>query len=78
VTAAIFLANTLATFGTDMLLIREIAAGAGLDKLPAALAVQLALSALLVALVLTVAPVLPGQSRDAVLALRIYSLSLIP
>jgi O-antigen/teichoic acid export membrane protein len=78
VASALFLANVLTTFGTDMLLIREIAAGAGLAQLPAALVVQLTLSALFVGLIFVGAPALPGQSRAAVLALQIYSLSLFP
>jgi O-antigen/teichoic acid export membrane protein len=76
--SAIFLANVLTTFGTDMWLIREIAAGAGLAQVPAALAVQLALSALFVVLTFVSAPSLPGQSPDAVLALQLYSLALFP
>ncbi len=78
IASAIFLTNVLTTFGTDMLLIREIAAGAGLAQLPAALVVQLALSALFVALTFIGAPLLPNQSRDAVLALQVYSLALFP
>lgn len=76
--SAIFLANVLTTFGTDMLLIRDIAAHDDLSRLPAALLIQLILSALFVALAFVGAPLLPGQSQDAVLAVQIYSLALFP
>ncbi len=76
--AAIFLGNTLTSFGTDMLLIREIASHADFSRLPAALLIQLALSALFVTLVWLGAPALPNQSPVAVLALQVYSLALIP
>ena len=76
--SAIFFANVLTTFGTDMLLIREVAAGGGLTQLPAALLVQLLLSVVLVVLTVLGAPTLPSQSSDAILALQIYSLALFP
>jgi len=78
VASAIFFANSFATFGTDMLLIREIASGSGLTQLPAALTIQLALSALFVALAYFFGPMIPGQSRDAVWGLQLYSLALFP
>jgi O-antigen/teichoic acid export membrane protein len=78
VASVIFVANVLTTFGADMLLIREIAAGSGLGRLPTALIVQLGLSLVAVTIVLAGAPNLPGQSPPAVLALQIYSLSLFP
>ena len=74
----IFIGNMLTTFGTDMLLMREIAARGDLSNLPAALLLQLGLSALFVALVVFCAPFFPNQSASAVLALRIYSLALFP
>lgn len=76
--AAIFLGNALTTFGTDMLLIREIAGLGRLERLPAALALQLALSAGFILLTWMSAPQLPNQSADAVQGLRLYSLALIP
>ncbi len=78
VASVIFLANVLTTFGVDMLLIREIAAGEGLAHLPAALLIQLGLSTLFVGLTFFGAPLLPGQSHEVVLALQIYSLALFP
>ncbi len=76
--AAVFIGNVLTTFGTDMLLIREIAAGNGFSRLPAALWLQLLLSGLFIAAVVLGAPMLPKQSPDSVTALQIYSLALIP
>lgn len=76
--ATIFIGNLLTTFGTDMLLMREIASRGDLSRLPAALLLQLSLSALFVALVMFGAPFFPNQSANAVLALRIYSLALFP
>src|SRR5271157_2618085 len=49
IAALIYVANSLTTFGTDMALIREIAAQDDLSSLPAALIIQLALSVLLIA-----------------------------
>ncbi|MBP1693913.1 MAG: rane protein of unknown function [Chloroflexi bacterium] len=78
IAATIFLGNILTSFGTDMLLIREIASHDDLSQLPEALLIQLALSGVFVAGVLILAPVLPNQSPAATLALRIYSLALFP
>ncbi len=78
IAAVIFLGNAVTTFGTDMLLIREIASGAGLGRLPAALLVQLGLSVAFIAAVWVGAPFLPNQNQAAVQGLQIYSLALIP
>jgi len=78
IAAAIFLGNALTTFGTDMLLIREIAASNQLSRLPAALLLQLGLSGIFIAAVLLVAPVLPNQSPAVVAGLEIYSFALLP
>jgi len=78
IAAAIFLGNALTTFGTDMLLIREIAARDDLSRLPAALVIQLGLSGIFIAAVLLVAPVLPNQSPAVVAGLKIYSFALLP
>ncbi len=80
VAALIVLGNVVTTFGTDTLLIREVARdrreSAGL--VGAALWLQLALSAswLIVVVIAAQAPI--DQSADVLLALKIYSLSLIP
>lgn len=76
--AVIFFGNTATTFGTDMLIIREVAARGDLSLLPAALRLQLFLSALFIGLVFLGAPALPNQSREAVQGLQLYSLALLP
>jgi O-antigen/teichoic acid export membrane protein len=76
--AVIFVANALTTFGTDMLLIREIAANSDLSRLLSALVVQLVLSGLFVAVVWTFSAWIPNQSPETITALKIYSLALIP
>jgi O-antigen/teichoic acid export membrane protein len=78
VSAVVLLANVGTTFGTDMVLIREIAGHGRLDRWPAALAVQLVLSVVAVAIIWGAAPFIPGQSVNVVVALRILSLSLLP
>ena len=78
IAAVLFVANALTTFGTDMLLIREIAAQADLSRLPAALVVQLVLSVLLIAVAWTFGRWIPNQGPETVIALKIYSLALIP
>jgi O-antigen/teichoic acid export membrane protein len=78
VSAVVFLANVATTFGTDMVLIREIAGAGRLSRWLPALAVQLGLSVLAIVLIWLAAPLLAG-SRDAVVdALRILSLALVP
>jgi O-antigen/teichoic acid export membrane protein len=78
IAAAIYLGNALTTFGTDMLVIREIAGTGDLSSLPAALILQLVLSAVLIGFLFLAAPMLPNQGPDAVSGLQVYSLSLIP
>ncbi len=76
--AILFVANTLTTFGTDMLLIREIASTDDLGRLPAALLIQLVISAAIILMIWLGAGGIPNQSPQTLLALRIYSLALIP
>ncbi len=78
IAAIVFVGNMFTTFGTDMSLIREIAARDNLSFLPAALFVQILLSLLLILFLWVGAPFLPNQSVDGILALRIYSFALIP
>jgi len=78
IATVIFAANALTTFGTDMLLIREIAATNDLSRLPYALVLQLALSALFIGAVWAFGAWIPNQSREAIIALKIYSLALVP
>ncbi len=78
IAAILFIANALTTFGTDMLLIREIAAGNDLSRLPSALLLQLLFSAVIILLIWSGAGRLPNQPAETLSALRIYSLALIP
>ena len=78
VAALVFVANALTTFGTDMLLIREIAAKNDLSRLPSALLIQLLLSGIFIAVAWLGGGYLPNQSGEATRALQIYSLALIP
>ncbi|HSL28798.1 MAG TPA: oligosaccharide flippase family protein [Anaerolineales bacterium] len=78
IAAVLFVANALTTFGTDMLLIREIAANHDLSGLPASLLIQLLLSALLILLIWAFAGWLPNQDVETITALKVYSLALIP
>jgi O-antigen/teichoic acid export membrane protein len=78
IAAILFVTNALTTFGTDMLLIREIAVKDDLTGLPAALMVQLVLSACFIAVVWSFGMRIPNQSQETVMALKVYSLALIP
>lgn len=78
IAAVIVIGNTLTTFGTDMLLIREIAALNDLTQLFPALLLQLALSVLFIAAVFIASRSLPYQWQAVATALQIYSLSLVP
>lgn len=74
--ALMVIGNALTTFGTDMLLVREIAARRDLARLPAALAAQLFLSCLFI-LGVYLAP-LSSLSQAGLQAARLYSFSLLP
>lgn len=78
IAAILFVANALTTFGTDMLLIREIAAKGDLSGLPAALTIQLALSVCFIAALWSLGAWIPNQSQETVMALKVYSLALFP
>ncbi len=78
IATAILIGNSLTTFGSDMYLIREIAAKSGFSELPSALALQLVLSLVFIVLVYVIAPGLPNQTSESILALRVYSSALIP
>ena len=80
VAALIVLGNVVTTFGTDTLLIREVARDRrdSTSLVGAALWLQLALSASWLIVVVMGAQPLIDQSGDALLALKIYSLSLLP
>ena len=76
--AVVLIGNTLTTFGTDMYLIREIAASADDSLLGPALTLQLLLSALFIVLIFIASWFLPRLGSEAIVAMRIYSLSMIP
>jgi O-antigen/teichoic acid export membrane protein len=78
IAAIIFVANALTTFGTDMLLIRDIAAKGDLSRLPSALIVQLVLSILFITVVWMFGALTPNQNPEIVTALKIYCFALIP
>jgi O-antigen/teichoic acid export membrane protein len=77
-TASLAIGNTLTTFGSDMVLIREIAAKSDFSALPSVLMLQLVLSILFIGCVFLLAPFLPNQTPESLLALKVYSLALIP
>jgi len=76
--AIVAIGNVLTTFGTDMVLIREIAARPSSVLYGTALILQLGLSCLFIAFIFLFAPGLPFPAADYVPALELYSLSLIP
>lgn len=78
--AVVYVGNVFTTFGLDTLLIRETARKRHGDDslLTTALALQLGLSALFVLGVLLLSPLLGGQKPETLVALRLYSLSLLP
>ena len=86
VAALIFLGNVATTFGTDTLVIREVARHrtlpherqATVGLITAALLIQLTLSIAWLIVVVIGADVLQGQAPEVISALKIYSLSLIP
>jgi len=78
VASAVIVANVLSTFGTDMLLMRDIAGRGDLSRVGAAFAIQFALSVALIALATVLAPALPNQRPETIAALEIYSFALLP
>lgn len=76
--AVLFLGNVFTTFGTDMVILRSVAAAQDASLVPTALLLQLILSVVFIALVFAVGPALPNQGHDAVLGLQVFSLALIP
>ncbi len=78
ISAVMLIANSLTTFGTDMLLIREIAARDELSRLSIALVLQLLLSGFFIILAWTFGAWFPNQSIETIKAMQIYSLALIP
>ena len=80
VVAVIFLGNVVTTFGTDTLLIREVARHPATNKelITTTIGLQLALSIVWVIVMVTSTGALQQQPVEVVAALKVYSLSLIP
>lgn len=78
IASVIVIGNVLTTFGTDMHLIREIAATNDLSSLPAALVLQLLLSIPFVFIVFVGSALVPSLIGTTAAALRLYSLSMLP
>jgi O-antigen/teichoic acid export membrane protein len=80
IVSVVALGNVLTSFGTDTLLIREVArVRDGKDALiSTALILQLGLSGVFLAGLLIWSGLLPHASRDTVLGLRLYGLALVP
>lgn len=78
--AVVLTGNVLTTFGTDTLLIRELAGSRDprSPRLAAALWLQIGLSALFAAAVWLAGDYLPNQTGETVLALKLFSLALFP
>jgi O-antigen/teichoic acid export membrane protein len=78
--AVILTGNVLTTYGTDTLLIRELAGSRDPRSplLAAALWVQIGLSAIFAAGVWLLGARLPNQSAETILALKLFSLALFP
>ncbi len=76
--AVVTIGNTFTTFGSDMYLIREIAAKSEVSNLMSALVLQLSLSVLFIAAIFLVAHRLPNQTSESIQAVEIYSFALIP
>jgi O-antigen/teichoic acid export membrane protein len=78
--AVILTGNVLTTYGTDTLLIRELAGSRDPRSplLSAALWVQIGLSAIFAAGVWLLGARLPNQSAETILALKLFSLALFP
>jgi O-antigen/teichoic acid export membrane protein len=78
ITSVVYLGNLTSTFGTDMLIMREVSANRDFAIVPASLFLQLGISILFILLVAFFAPRLPNQTVESGQALFIYSLSLFP
>lgn len=75
---AIVIGNILTTFGSDMVIIREIAARDDFSDVLSVLVLQLLFSFVFIGFIFLVAPSVPNQTTDSLLALKVYSFALIP
>lgn len=78
IASLILIGNVLTTFGTDMLLIRDIAATDDLEWLSPALFIQITLSIIFIAIIILISSFMSNEDPISVKALQIYSLSLLP
>ncbi|MDD5370161.1 MAG: flippase [Anaerolineaceae bacterium] len=80
IVSAVALGNVLTSFGTDTLLIRELArARDGKDhRISSALILQLGLSAFILAIIYAWSGLLPNANRDTISGLRLYAFALAP
>jgi len=76
--AVVVIGNVLTTFGSDMVLIRAIAAKGDFSDVLPTLFLQLMLSFSFIGCVFLFAPLFPSQTMESILALKIYSFALIP
>lgn len=80
ITASIFLGNTISSFGMDTLLIREVAQRDKIDAqlIGKAIWLQVSISIIYIVILQLVANQLPLSTREAIAAIRVYSLALVP
>jgi O-antigen/teichoic acid export membrane protein len=71
VTSVLFVGNLTPTFGTDMLIMREVAGKRDLRVVPASLALQLGLSVFFIGLTFAFAALLPSEGSQEATALQI-------
>lgn len=76
--AVIFIGNVLTTFGTDMLVMREVAANRDFSWLAPSTVLQLILSGLCVGSIFLFSLPVAGNDPQLAAALRLYSLALLP
>ena len=76
--AIVMIGNVMTTFGTDMVLIREIAAKNNFSELSEVLILQLLLSSVFIGFIFAFSSYLPNRTAESILALKIYSLALLP
>lgn len=77
-TSMVFIGNILSTFGTDMLIIREISSRRDLNLIAPALSLQLLISLGLILLINLSLNIFPNLSPETVQGLRVFSLVLLP
>jgi len=78
IASVIFIGNVITTFGTDTLLIREIARTRATDILTSAFWIQVVLSALFIGGAFVWTGYLPNKMTETLVGLKLYSLSLVP